>query len=204
MAKSHGERRFWGQIRRSAFIIPIAAALAVPILPAQAAWTATSAKTHHITPLKKIMNPKGHKPVGTDCTTALLFGLKKKTLIARIFCAETTGKHIDVWGYQFDSKKHYLAGVKHIDKYTGFAKKHRVRTCPPANSKNAGKTGWHADSNPKYRARRGQFIECFLDERKPVLIWSMPTQHVFFIAQYHLAGGTMPQIVDWWKTVNYG
>jgi hypothetical protein len=32
----------------------------------------------------------------------------------------------------------------------------------------------------------------------------MPTQHVFFIAQYHVAGGTQTRIVDWWKTVSYG
>jgi hypothetical protein len=150
------------------------------------------------------MNPKGLKPVGTECTKALLFGLKKKTLIARIFCGKTTGKNIDVWGYQFNSKKHYLAGVKHINRYTGFGKKRHGATCPPAKNKGAGETGWHANSNPKYKARRGQNIECFLDNGKPVLIWTMPTQHVFFIAQYHVAGGTQTRIVDWWKTVSYG
>jgi hypothetical protein len=204
MARSHGERRFWGQIGRTAFILPIAAAIAAPILPAQAATAATAGKTSHITPLKKIMNPKGLKPVGTECTKALLFGLKKKTLIARIFCGKTTGKNIDVWGYQFNSKKHYLAGVKHINRYTGFGKKRHGATCPPAKNKGAGETGWHANSNPKYKARRGQNIECFLDNGKPVLIWTMPTQHVFFIAQYHVAGGTQTRIVDWWKTVSYG
>lgn len=207
MAKSHGERRFWGQIGRTVFIIPIAAAIAVPILPAQAATAASAAasgKTSHITPLKKIMHPKGHKPVGTACTTALLFGLNKKTLIARIFCAKTTGKNIDVWGYQFNSKKHYLDGVKHINTYTGFNTEHHGTTCPPASSKGAGQTGWHANSNPKYKARPGQVIECFLDNGKPVLIWTMPTQHVFFIAQLYTGRPSQVKIINWWKTVNYG
>lgn len=204
MARSHGDRRFWGQAGAMAVIVPIAAALAVPILPAQAA-TAAPSKAPHVTPLKKIMNPKGLKPVGTECTTALLFGLNKKTLIARIFCAKTTGKNIDVWGYQFDSKKHYLAGVAHINAYTGFSGLKHGRTCPPATNKGAGETGWHANSNPKYKARPGQFIECFLDNSKPVLIWTMPTQHVFFIAQLHLGHHlSQAKIVDWWKTVNYG
>ena len=207
MARSLGERRFWGQIARTAFIVPIAAAIAAPILPAQAATAASAAargKTPHITPLKKIMNPKGFKPVGTKCTKALLFGLKKKTVIANIFCAKTTGKDIDVWGYQFDSKRHYLAGVKHINVYTKFAKKHHGRVCPPATNKGAGQTGWHANSNPKYKARPGQNIECFLDHGKPVLIWTMPTQHVFFIAQLYVGRPSQVRIVDWWKTVNYG
>ncbi|HET7017033.1 MAG TPA: hypothetical protein VFI65_24125 [Streptosporangiaceae bacterium] len=197
MARSHGKRLVWNQARRIAVIVPIAAAIAAPILPAQA-------KTPHVTPLKLIMNPQGHKPVGTECTTALLFGLKKKTLIARIFCAKTTGKNIVVWGYQFNSKKHYLAGVAHINSYTGFSDMHDSHTCPPSGGKKSGITGWHANSNKKYKARPGQFIECFIDNGKPVLIWTMPTQHVFFIGQYHLAGGTITKIINWWKTVNYG
>ncbi len=207
MARSHGERRFWGQIGRAAFIIPIAAAIAAPILPAQAATAASAAttgKSPHVTPLKKIMHPKGHKPVGTECTKALLFGLNKKTVIANIFCAKTTGKNINVWGYQFNSKKHYLDGVKHINKFTGFSKKGASHTCPPSGGKGAGRTGWHANANPKYKARPGQFIECFIDNGKPVLIWTMPTQHVFFIAQYHVTGGTIAKTINWWKTVNYG
>jgi len=204
MARSPGERRFWVQVRRTALIIPIAAAIAAPILPAQAASAATGAKTPTVTPLKKIMNPKGFKPVGTECTKALLFGLSKKTVIANIFCAKTTGKNIQVWGYQFDSEKHYLAGVQHISAFTGFTKQRHGTTCPPATSKGAGQTGWHANSNPKYRARRGQIIRCFLDNGKPVLIWTMPTQHVFFIAQQRGRHLSQVKIIDWWKTVNYG
>jgi hypothetical protein len=204
MARSHGERRFWGQLGRAAAIVPIAAAVAAPILPAQAAAAASSGKTALVTPLKKIMNPKGRKPVGTDCIKALLFGLDKKAVTARIFCKKTTGKHIQVWGFQFDSKKHYLAGVRHINAYTGFSGLHHGTTCPPATSKGAGITGWHANSNPKYRARRGQNIECFIDNGNPVLIWTMPTQHVFFIAQLRAKHPSQSVIVEWWKTVNYG
>jgi hypothetical protein len=153
-------------------------------------------------PLATIMNPAGFKPVGTECTTALLFGLDKSTIKTRTFCAKTTGKNIDVWGYQFFTKAGYKAGVDHINSYTGFSKS--TDTCPPATDSEDGETGWHANSNPRYKARPGQNIECFLDNGKPVLIWTMPTQNVFFIAQYHVAGGTLTQIVDWWKTVNYG
>ncbi len=153
-------------------------------------------------PLSTIMNPAGLKPVGTECTAALLFGLNKASIKTRTFCAKTTGKNIDVWGYQFFSKAGYTTGVAHINTYTGFSKS--TSTCPPATDTEDGETGWHANSNPRYKARAGQNIECFLDNGKPVLIWTMPTQNVFFIAQYHVGGGTLTKIVDWWKTVNYG
>ncbi len=164
--------------------------------------TPTPPPTTGIEPLSTIMNPSGFKPVGTECTTALLFGLDKKSIKTRTFCAKTTGKNIDVWGYQFFNKAGYQSGVAHINSYTGFSKS--TSTCPPAEDTQDGETGWHANSNPRYVARAGQNIECFLDNGKPVLIWTMPTQNVFFIAQYHVKGGTISQIVDWWKTVNYG
>jgi hypothetical protein len=164
--------------------------------------TPTPPPTTGIEPLSMIMNPSGFKPVGTECTAALLFGLDKKTIKTRTFCAKTTGKNIDVWGYQFFNKTGYKAGVEHINSYTGFSKS--TSTCPPAEDTEDGETGWHANSNPRYAARAGQNIECFLDNGKPVLIWTMPTQNVFFIAQYHVKGGTLTNIVDWWKTVNYG
>ncbi|HEY3902897.1 MAG TPA: hypothetical protein VGM14_03175 [Streptosporangiaceae bacterium] len=153
-------------------------------------------------PLSTIMNPAGLKPVGTECTAALLFGLNKASIKTRTFCAKTTGKNIDVWGYQFLNKAGYTTGVAHINTYTGFTKS--TSTCPPATDSEDGETGWHANNNPRYKARAGQNIECFLDNGKPVLIWTMPTQNVFFIAQYHVAGGTLSNIVSWWKTVNYG
>jgi hypothetical protein len=152
--------------------------------------------------LSTIMNPVGLKPVGTECTTALLFGLDKSTIKTRTFCAKTTGKNIDVWGYQFFNKTGYTAGVAHINTYTGFSKS--ASTCPPPSTTEDGETGWHAKANPRYVARAGQNIECFLDNGKPVLIWTMPTQNVFFIAQYHVGGGTVAAIVKWWTTVNYG
>src|SRR5215469_2333962 len=92
-----------------------------------------------IEPLTTIMNPTGLAPVGTDCTKAFLFGLNASTLTSRIFCATTTYKNIDVWGYQFDSHADYLAGVKHINSYTGF---HQTsNSCPPTAGSNAGSIG---------------------------------------------------------------
>jgi hypothetical protein len=164
--------------------------------------TPTPPPTTGIEPLTTIMNPAGFKPVGTECTTALLFGLNKASIKTRTFCAKTTGKNIDVWGYQFNNKTGYTAGVAHINTYTGFSKS--TSTCPPAEDSEDGETGWHANGNTRYKARAGQNIECFLDNGKPVLIWTMPTQNVFFIAQYHVSDGTLTNIVDWWKTVNYG
>jgi len=155
-----------------------------------------------IEPLTTIMNPTGLAPVGTDCTKAFLFGLNASTLTSRIFCATTTYKNIDVWGYQFDSHADYLAGVKHINSYTGF---HQTsNSCPPTAGSNAGSIGWHANSNTKYVGRPGQVIECFLDNGKPLLIWTLPTMNAFFISQDRVKTDPISRIVNWWKTVNYG
>ncbi len=164
--------------------------------------TPSTPSTGGVEPLTKIMNPAGLAPVGTNCSQALLFGLNASTLTSRIFCAKTTQTNIDVWGYQFDNHADYLAGFDHINSYTGF---HQTsNTCPPAAGSDAGAIGWHANSNPKYVSRPGQTIECFIDNGKPLLIWTMPTMNVFFIAQDRGKADTISRIVDWWKTVNYG
>jgi hypothetical protein len=152
--------------------------------------------------LRTIMNPAGLTPVGKVCTQAFLFGLNASTVTSRIFCAKTTYTNIDVWGYQFDNHADYLAGVRHINSYTGFQQTSKI--CPPAAGNDAGSIGWHANANPKYIQRPGQFLECFVDRARPVLIWTMPTMNVFFISQDRGKGDTIPRIVDWWKTVNYG
>ena len=177
--------------------------MVVPAFPAHAAATGRGAAAA-VESLTKIMHPPGRHPVGTDCTKALLFGLRAKTLKARIFCAKTTGKDIAVWGYQFDSRRHYLAGVNHMNSYTRFSTLHPGATCPPGPGKVAGRVGWHAVSNPKYKSRPGQFIECFYDNRRPLLIWTMPTQHVLFISQDHARHARIATILNWWKTVNFG
>lgn len=206
MAESAYKRRFWGKIAgfgMMTVIVSIAAAMVVPLSAAYAAPAGPKAPAK-AERLVAIMNPHGHPPVGTDCRKAKLFGLKKSTIRAAIFCGRTTAKNIGVWGYQFKAPKSYLAGLRHIDSYTGFSQiKHLSASCPPAKGKNGGIVGWHALHNKKYKARKGQFLECFRD-KKPLLIWTMPTQNVFFIAQYHVGGGTITQIVNWWKTVNYG
>lgn len=191
-----------GKLARMLALASLVVVLAAPVFPAQAA--SPSGKAAAVEPLKKIMNPPGFTPVGTKCTRALLFGLRAKTLKARIFCAKTTGRKIVVWGYQFDSRKDYLSGLGHINSFTGFSSLHPGGICPPGHGKAAGKVGWHANSNPKYKARAGQFIECFKDNGRPLLIWTMPTQHVFFISQDRASRATLRIIIDWWKTVNYG
>ena len=154
--------------------------------------------------LVSIMNPAGLSPVGTDCTTAKLFGLDAATLDARTFCSKTTHANIVVWGYQFDSSADYQKGLAHINHFVGFDKVTPASHCPPPSGSTEGKIGWHANSNPKYKSRTGQDIECLIDGGKPVLIWSMPTQDVFFIGQDNVKGTSLHTVVKWWETLDYG
>jgi hypothetical protein len=115
---------------------------------------------------------------------------------------QTTTSNIVVFGYQFDSNSDYQAGLAQINSFTGFHK--TSSTCPPAAGSNAGSTDWHAKDNPKYVARPGQVIECFIDKGQPVLIWTLPTMNVVFIARDGGQGDAISRVIDWWKTVNYG
>src|SRR6266567_1229881 len=156
--------------------------------------------------LTTIMNPAdaGAKPLGTDCSTAKLFGLKASTLDARTFCLHTTHAHIKVWGYQFDSLADYQAGLAHINHYVGFDQHTPVTSCPPSSGSAEGKVGWHAIHNPKYFSRSGQDLECLVDGGNPVVIWTMPTQDVFFIGQNGVKGTSISTVISWWKTLTYG
>jgi hypothetical protein len=227
MAESTCKRRIWGKVASLGMmtaVVPIAAAMVVPlsaayaapagakapanagIVPISAAYEAPTgveapAKAERLT---VIMHPAGHPPVGTDCRKAKLFGLKKDTIRAAIFCGRTTAKNIGVWGYQFKAPKSYIAGLRHIDSFTGFDKiKHLSGSCPPAKGRNGGIVGWHALHNKKYKSRKGQFLECFKD-KKPLLIWTMPTQNVFFIAKDVAKKATINAVIKWWETVSYG
>ncbi len=156
--------------------------------------------------LTTIMNPAeaGAKPLGTDCSTAKLFGLQASTLDARTFCLHTTHAHIKVWGYQFDSLADYQAGLAHINHYVGFDQHTPVTSCPPSSGSAEGKVGWHAIHNPKYFSRSGQDLECLVDGGNPVVIWTMPTQDVFFIGQNGVKGTSISTVISWWKTLTYG
>jgi hypothetical protein len=206
MAESTYKRCSWGKIARFGImtaVVPLAAAMAVPAATANAAPAGAKAPAK-AERLVAIMNPAGHSPVGTDCKKAKLYGLKKSTIRAAIFCGRTTAKNIGVWGYQFKAPKSYIAGLRHMDKFTGFDQiKHLSGSCPPAKGKNGGIVGWHATHNKKYKARKGQFLECFKD-KKPLLIWTMPTQNVFFIAKDVAKKATINALMKWWVTVSYG
>jgi hypothetical protein len=154
--------------------------------------------------LQSIMNPAGLTPVGRDCVTAKLFGLSKATLDARTFCPKTSRANIVVWGYQFDNSADYQTGLAHINHFVGFDKSTPGSTCPPPSGTAEGKIGWHANHNPKYKSKTGQDIECLIDGGKPVLIWSMPTQDVFFIGQDNTKGTSIKTIINWWETLDYG
>jgi hypothetical protein len=150
--------------------------------------------------LYKIMHPRGLRPVGTHCIKAVRFGLR--ALKHSTFCGKTSARKVVVWGYQFDSKAAYLAGFKHINSFTGFTPSSAGPTCPASKGRE-GSVGWHANSNPRYKPRPGQILECFIDNKRPLLIWTMPTQHVFFIGQDQAHGSTERTLVNWWKTLNY-
>ncbi len=152
--------------------------------------------------LTTIMNPKGETPVGTKCAQAVLFKLNAATISSRIFCPDTTTPHVQVWGYQFFTNAGYKAGLAHINAYTGF--KSTSTSCPPAGSSTAGTATWHANHNPKYVAHPGQILECFTDAGLPVLIWTMPTMHVFFIGEDIKKDTTINVVLKWWDTLLYG
>jgi hypothetical protein len=157
--------------------------------------------------LATIMNPTGagQKPVGTDCITAHLFGLNPGTLDARVFCRHTTTANVVVWGYQFDNSADYQAGLAHINHYVGFDLVTPRSTCPPPSGSKEGKVRWRTINNPKYHPfRHGQDIECLTDGQKPVLIWTMPTQDLFFIGQDNVKGTTIKTVISWWRTLIYG
>ena len=157
--------------------------------------------------LATIMNltGAGARPLGTDCITAKLFGLNRETLDARIFCHHTTAANMVVWGYQFDNSADYRAGLAHMNHYVGFDQAKPGIKCPPPSGSMAGKDGWHTIHNPAYHAfRRGQDIECLIDAHKPVIIWTMPTQDVFFIGQDNVEGTAIKAVMNWWRTLTYG
>jgi len=155
--------------------------------------------------LVTIMNPAGGAPVGTDCSAAKLFGLDASTVDASTFCFHShSTPNVELWGYQFDSFAHYEAGLKHINQFVGFDNATPGTACPPPSGSTEGKVGWHAIHNPRYFRRSGQDIECLVDSKKPVLIWTMPSQDVFFIGQDRNVGSTVATLITWWKKLSYG
>jgi hypothetical protein len=176
-----------------------------PTTPPQTSPASTPPPTTGIQPLATIMNDPSH-PVGTNCTdTPPLFGLKASTVLARRFCAKTDKADVIVWGYQFDNAADYQAGYDHIRSFTGFNNNTPAKGCPPPSGSSEGTIGWHALHNARYKSRTGQDLNCFMNGTKPrpTLIWSMPSQHVFFIAKDTSATSTIKTIVNWWDDVAY-
>ena len=154
--------------------------------------------------LATIMNPSGGSAVGTSCVPSKTFNLVASTLVAHTFCPQTSKANVVVWGYQFDSSADYVKGLAAINHFVGFDKVTPGTTCPPPSGTSEGKVGWHANHNPKYTSRTGQDIECFTDGSKPDLIWTMPTQDVFFIGQNNIKGTSINSLIKWWETLTYG
>jgi len=154
--------------------------------------------------LVSIMNPVGLSPVGENCYTAKLFGMDPTTIDNRLFCPKTKRANVVVWGYQFDSFADYQKGLDQINHYVGFDKLTPGTYCPPPAGSSEGKIGWHSNDNAKYRSKPGQDLECLIDASKPVLIWSMPTQDVFFIGQNNVKGSSIRSMITWWRHLDYG
>jgi hypothetical protein len=152
------------------------------------------------------MNPAGSKPVASSCTTGPLLKLNPATLTSNLTCSHTNGTKILLYAYQFDSRADFVAGYNHINKFVLFTPSKASSSCPqPSTNTEGGITGWHANSNPKYKDGNGQKLECYSSKtHEPVLVWTMPTMNVVFIAQDQQSGATQTTIVNWWKTLNYG
>jgi hypothetical protein len=160
--------------------------------------------TSGIEALQAIMNPAGQTPLGRSCVRAITNGLKASTLIGRTFCSKTTAAKTVVWGYQFDSKADYFRGLAHLNRYTGFSASGASTRCPPSGGAADGATGWHSVSNPRYKQRAGQDLECYYDNREPILLWTMPTQHVVFVSEIRTKGASLAPLLKWWRTLSYG
>lgn len=176
-----------------------------PTLSTSPSPTATAAPGG-VESLTTILNPPGLQPVGTDCTTGPQFKLNLATVTNRLSCSHTTGAKIIVYAYQFDSRADFVTGYNHINNFVSFTPSKASSSCPqPSTNTEGGITDWHANKNPKYQNGNGQKLECYSSKKDgPVLIWTMPTMNVLFIAQDQASGATQTTIVKWWKTVNYG
>ena len=152
--------------------------------------------------LTTIMNPAGAAPLATACSSAPLQGLDPATLTSRLYCTHATDSHVVVWAYQFDSSADYVAGVPRLNKTLKFNPATASKGCPPPAGHGDGDTGWH--SQPNYPDRTGQDLECYTGGGEPVLVWTMPSQDVVFLAEYKVKGAPMTDLMKWWKSTSYG
>jgi hypothetical protein len=153
--------------------------------------------------LTTIMNPAGAAPVATACSTAPLQGLDPATLTSRLYCTHAAQPNVVVWAYQFDSSSDYQAGVGELNKTLKFNPATASKSCPPPSGHSNGDTGWKSGSN--YPDRTGQNIECYTaGGGEPVIVWTMPSQDVIFLAEYKVKGTPMTNLIAWWKTTTYG
>jgi hypothetical protein len=107
-----------------------------------------------------------------------------------------------VWAYQFDSFADYPQGVGTLNKSLKFDPAAAGKGCPSPADHSDGKTGWKSTPNA---LRSGQDLECYVSGGKePVLIWTMPTQNVVFLAEDKVSGASIADIIKWWKHTTYG
>jgi hypothetical protein len=153
--------------------------------------------------LTTIMRPAGAAALATHCGSAPLQGLDPATLTSKLYCTHATNSHVVVWAYQFDSYSDYQQGVGTLNKSLKFDPAASGKGCPPPAGHSDGYTGWK--STPKYPLRSGQNLECYVSGGgKPVLVWTMPTQDVIFLAEYKASGASIADIINWWKHTTYG
>jgi hypothetical protein len=168
-----------------------------------------------IEPLRTIIAPPGHAPVGNNCTSQAntnTQNLNAATLIDATFCATSFDPNIKVWGYQFDNYGDYLTGLSKLNNYAGFSNPGTLNTTCPQGSDPRGRTEWWAKHNPLYTTHRpNQILECFTDHvshlgPRSLIIWTLPTQDVIFVGEDTLPASTSTAhyLTDvWWVHVAY-
>jgi hypothetical protein len=175
----------------------------------------TPPATAAVEPLRTIIAPPGHAPIGNNCASKAntnTQNLNTATLIDATFCPTSFDANIKVWGYQFDNYGDYLTGLNKLNNYAGFDNPGTLNTTCPQGSDPRGRTEWWAKHNPLYTTHRpNQILECFTDHvshlgPRSLIIWTLPTQNVIFVGEDTLPASTSTAhfLTDvWWVHVAY-
>jgi len=209
-------RRNRGYLIAGGLVVVLIAVIAIFVFkgsPQPPTPTPTPSPTFSTTPpagpvesLNQIINPRGQAPIGTHCSLAGLAKLDAATVVNRLKCG-TTVSRLYVWAYQFDSAPDYQRGFTHLQNYLVFKPSSAGGHCPPTGASITGATSWRSD-NPKYHSYTGQYLDCLTihgtygDE--VTYLWTLPSQHVVFLAQSWNTHLTFHTLDSWWAHLSYG
>jgi hypothetical protein len=169
--------------------------------------TLSTAPVGTVESLNQIINPRGQSPIGTHCQLAGLAKLSAATVTHRLKC-DTTVSSLYVWAYQFDSAADYQQGFTHLQNYLVFKPSSAGSNCPPTGGSITGATNWRSSSNPKYHSYTGQHLDCLTIHgtygTEVTYLWTLPSQHVVFLAQSWNTHITFRTLDNWWSHLSYG